>query len=398
MVVIGACTAPVTSSGEGSWRTTKCDSAVGSSVNASDSPGFSTGGWKTDFVKHCVPLSEITSGGPPRDGIPPLDRPRFVAAAQADLWLQAQEPVIVVTHSDSSRAYPLQILIWHEIVNDVIGDQLVTVTFCPLCNTSLVYNRRIDGRELTFGTTGNLRYSDLVMWDRQTESWWQQATGEAIVGSLTGARLERIPSAVLSYEEFKRAHPDGTVLSRDAAAAETEEKTGSARNYGTNPYVGYDRADSPPIFGFFGDRPLDKRLPPKARVAVATFASPPVAYPIDELEHAAAVNDSVAGRRVVLLYLGGVASPLDTPATAAGTDIGQAVLYDPVVDGRTLTFVGGAGKTFTDTETGSTWLVSGIAIAGRLAGKHLTPLDHEVTYWFIWSVFRPETEVRKPSR
>lgn len=304
--------------------------------------------------------------------------------------------MIVVTQGDITRAYPLQILIWHEIVNDVIGGRPVTVTFCPLCNTSLVYERRVEGKDLTFGTTGNLRYSDLVMWDRETESWWQQATGEAVVGSFTGARLERVPSAVLSYEEFKRAYPGGMVLSREAAAAETKEKTGTARHYGANPYVGYDRADSPPIFGFFGDRALDKRLPPKARVAVATFATTPVAYPIDDLEHAAAVNDTIAGRRVVLLYLGGVASPLDTPTTASGTDIGQAVLYDPVVEGRALTFVDGAAKTFTDRETGSTWLVSGIAIAGPLVGRHLTALEHEVTYWFIWSVFRPETEVRRP--
>jgi len=245
LLLIGACSVPVTSSAEGSWRSIKCDSAVGSRADASDSPGFSTAGWKTDFAKHCVPLSEITSGGPPRDGIPPVDRPKFVEATAADVWLKPQEPVIAVTQGDIARAYPLQILIWHEIVNDVIGDRPVTVTFCPLCNLSLVYDRRAAGRELSFGTTGNLRYSDLVMWDRQTESWWQQATGEAIVGSLTGVRLEQIPSSVLSYEEFKRAHPRGTVLSRE---------TGSARDYGTNPYVGYDRADSAPILSFFGDR------------------------------------------------------------------------------------------------------------------------------------------------
>jgi len=109
------------------------------------------------------------------------------------------------------------------------------------------------------------------------------------------------------------------------------------------------------------------------------------------------VNDTVAGRKVVLLYLSGVASPLDTAVTAAGADIGQATLSDPVVNGRALTFVGGPGKTFTDVETGSTWLVSGIATAGRMAGTHLKPLDHEVTYWFIWSVFRPDTEVRRPT-
>ena len=396
-VIVGACAGRTIPSAEGSWRAIKCDSAVDAAANASDEPGFSKAGWKTDFGKHCVPLSEITSGGPPRDGIPPLDHPQFVAPAQADAWLRPQEPVIALTRGGVARAYPLQILIWHEIVNDVIADLPVAVTFCPLCNLSLVFDRRAGGQELTFGTSGNLRFSDLVMWDRQTESWWQQATGEAIVGDLTGTHLMRVPSAVLSYEEFKRTYPEGGVLSRDGAAAETQAKTGSSRSYGANPYVGYDRADSPPIQSFFADRTVDKRLPPKARVAVATFATPPVAYVLDGLEHAIAVNDTIGKRPVVLLYLAGAASPLDTSATAAGADVGQAVLYDPVVEGRTLTFVGGRAKTFTDRETGSTWLVGGLAVAGPLAGKLLVPLDHEVTYWFIWSVFRPDSEVRRPS-
>jgi hypothetical protein len=393
--VFNGCTAPRTGDGGSGWRSIACASAIGSPRDASDTPGFSTAGWKTDFAKHCVPLSEITSGGPPRDGIPPLDRPTFDEPALADTWLKPPEPVIVLAEGETARAYPLQILIWHEIVNDTFAGRPVVVTFCPLCNTSLVFERRAGGRELTFGTSGNLRYSDLVMWDRQTESFWQQATGEAIVGELTGTWLERVPSAVLSYEEFKRAHPHGTVLSREGALAETREKTGGGREYGVNPYVGYDRADSPPIFSFPGDRAPDKRLPPKARVAVATFAEPPVAYPLDHLSSATAVNDTVGGRRVVLFFDRGVASPLDSARTASGADVGQAVLFDPSIDGRPLTFVVDADA-FADRETGSRWLVSGVATAGPLAGKRLRPLDHEVTFWFIWSVFRPETVIRRP--
>src|SRR5438552_4540072 len=238
VIVAAACARqPVTAA---PWSDISCASAVGSPANASDVPGFSTAGWKTDFARHCVPLSEITSGGPPRDGIPPLDRPTFDEAALADTWLEPQEPVIVVAEANEARAYPLQILIWHEIVNDTLAGRPVVVTFCPLCNTSLVYDRRVGGRELNFGTTGDLRYSDLVMWDRQTESWWQQATGEAIVGELTATRLERVPSAVFSYEQFKLAYPGGAVLSRDGATAETRAKTGQGRRYGQNPYVGYD--------------------------------------------------------------------------------------------------------------------------------------------------------------
>ncbi len=397
-VVASACAAtpPPATSSQAPWQSIACQSAIGSRPDASDGLGVSVGRWKTDFSLHCVPLSEIRSGGPPRDAIPPLDRPQFYAPELADKWLQPQEPVIAVSEGGEARAYPLQILIWHEIANDTIGGRPITVTFCPLCNTSLVFDRRVEGRELTFGTSGNLRYSDLVMWDRQTESWWQQATGEAIVGALTGKRLQRINALVLSYEEFKRSYPNGSVLNREAANEEARDKTGAGRSYGMNPYGGYDRADSPPIFGFPADA-LDKRLPPKARVAVATFASPPVAYPIGNLTDAVAINDTVGGRRVVLLFATGVASPLDQERITDGVEIGQAAIFDPTVDGRALTFKGGRkDRTFIDDQTGSSWSPSGLAIAGPLAGSRLAPLDHEVTFWFIWAVFRPDTEVRRP--
>ena len=399
LLFAAACTASTPSASPAarpSWQRLSCVSAVGSRPYASDAPGFATRSWKTDFANHCVPLSEITSGGPPPDGIPPLDKPQFYESARADKWLQPQEPVIAVAEGDEARAYPLQILIWHEIVNDTIAGRPIVVTFCPLCNTSLVFDRTVDGRALTFGTTGNLRYSDLVMWDRETQSWWQQATGEAIVGELTGARLTRIRALVVSYEEFKKARPSGLVLSREAANEEATRKSGSGRDYGRNPYAGYDRADTPPIPAFWGSTPIDRRLLPKARIAVVTFSQPPVAYPIDDLRAATAVNDTVGGRSIVLLARRGVASPLDAAVMREGTEIGQATLFDRQLEGRTLTFRG-SGSAFRDDETGSTWLVTGLAVSVPLAGKRLAALDHEVTFWFIWSVFRPDTEVRRPS-
>ena len=136
------------SRGAAPWQQVSCLAAAGSKPDASDEPGFFKGQWKTDFSKHCVPLSEITSGGPSPDGILPLDRPQFYETARADAWLQPQEPVIIVTEGDEARAYPLQILIWHEIANDTIAGRPITVTFCPLCNTSLVFDRRVDGGTL----------------------------------------------------------------------------------------------------------------------------------------------------------------------------------------------------------------------------------------------------------
>jgi hypothetical protein len=138
--------------------------------------------FSTDFSKHTVNYDEILSGGPPKDGIPAIDLPRFVSAEEADAWLKPVEPVILVEVGEDARAYPIQILMWHEIANDTVGGLPLTITFCPLCNTAIVFERRVDGQVLDFGTTGRLRYSNLIMYDRQTETWWQQASGEAIAG------------------------------------------------------------------------------------------------------------------------------------------------------------------------------------------------------------------------
>ncbi|MDP9458067.1 MAG: DUF3179 domain-containing protein, partial [Actinomycetota bacterium] len=138
--------------------------------------------FETDFDKHSVSYEEILSGGPPKDGIPAIDEPRFVGVEEAGEWLEPEEPVILLQVGDEARAYPIQVITWHEIVNDRVNGTPVVVTFCPLCNTAIAYQSTLDGRELTFGTTGRLRFSNLIMYDRQTESWWQQATGDAIAG------------------------------------------------------------------------------------------------------------------------------------------------------------------------------------------------------------------------
>ena len=167
----------------------------GASSGQLDKPPASlTYGWKTDFTKHSVPYSEIMSGGPPRDGIPPIDSPKFETVADASEYLVDHEPMVVFEFNGEARAYPIGILMWHEIVNDEVGGLPITVTYCPLCNTAIVFDRRVGDRVLDFGTSGNLRNSDLVMWDRQTESWWQQITGEAIIGELTGAKLTFLPA------------------------------------------------------------------------------------------------------------------------------------------------------------------------------------------------------------
>jgi hypothetical protein len=339
-----------------------------------------TSGWETDFSKHSVPLSEFQSGGPPRDGIPPVDEPKPTTQAGAEEWLSEREPVLAVEVGDRARAYPLQILVWHEIVNDTLGGRPIAVTYCPLCNSSLVFDRRVGDRTLTFGTTGNLRNSDLVMWDRQTESWWQQLSAEAVVGALTGTKLKVLPSQTLSWADFRRIHPGGDVLSRD---------TGVARDYGSNPYAGYDQPDSEP-FLFEGE--ADDRLPPKERVVAIFAGDETVVVPFSRLAREPVVQTEAGGRPVVVFYKRGVVSPLDAPSIEGSRDVGTAAAFDPRVNGRRLSFER-RDDGFVDRQTGSRWNIAGRAVSGELAGERLAPVRHDQQFWFALAAFVPDARI-----
>jgi Protein of unknown function (DUF3179) len=339
-----------------------------------------TSGWETDFAKHSVPLSEFASGGPPRDGIPPIDRPKTTSQIEADEWLSDREPVLAVEVGREVRAYPLQILVWHEIANDTLGGRPIAVTYCPLCNSSLVFDRRVRDRTLTLGTTGNLRNSDLVMWDRQTESWWQQLSAEAVVGELTGTRLRVLPSQTLSWADFRRLHPQGDVLSRD---------TGVARDYGRNPYAGYDRPDSDP-FLFEGE--TDDRLPPKERVLAVFAKRETVVVPFSRLSRQPALEFEAGDVPVVALYKRGVVSALDAPSIEDSRDVGTAAAFDRRVDGRTLSFEP-RGDGFVDRETGSRWDIAGRAVEGELAGARLAPVRQDQQFWFALAAFVPDARI-----
>ena len=348
--------------------------------NALDAARLGTGHWLTDFSLHTVPYAEFLSGGVPRDGIPPLDDPMFESIADADTWLEEVQPVVALEINDEARAYPLAILTWHEIANDTLGGVPVSVTFCPLCNSAVVFDRRVGDATLDFGVSGNLRNSDLVMWDRQTESWWQQLTGEGIVGTYAGYQLDFVPAQIVSWADFKAAFPDADVLSRD---------TGHSRSYGRNPYAGYDRADQSP-FLFKGS--TDDRLLPMERVVALELDGQPLAFPFLVLEQEPAVNYSVNGRDIVVLFQPGTASALDQSSIADSRDVGATGVFDAVLDGQTLTFRASADG-FADDQTGSAWNVLGQAISGPLAGQSLTPIVHGNHFWFAWAAFAPDAEV-----
>jgi len=273
--------------------------------NCTDGPAHHKLFWpNTDFTNCVVPLDEIRSGGPGKDGIPPIDAPLFIVASEEDT-LSPDEPVISIEIHGEARAWPLRILTWHEIVNDHLGGVPIAVTYCPLCNAAIIFERQFENQILNFGTTGNLRHSDLVMYDRQTESWWQQYTGEALFGSYAGKRLQMLPSRLESWSQFLARHPEGTVLKPPQPIQ---------RAYGTNPYVGYDTSRFP--FLFSGEVP--EYIKPLARVIVVDGA----AWSLDFIREKGVLN---AGE-LTISWQPGQNSALDTSSLQNGRDVGTVTV------------------------------------------------------------------------
>jgi hypothetical protein len=291
-----------------------------------------------------------------------------------------REPVVAVTIRGESRAYPVQILVWHEIVNDTIAGVPVAVSYCPLCNTALVYDRRVTGKVLDFGTSGELYNSDLVMYDRQTQSLWVQFLGEAVAGVLTGTRLADYPAQTVSWGDWQRAHPTSWVLSTD---------TGFVRPYGVNPYPGYDDIRGRP---FLFDKPTDGRLPAMSRVVGLRQGDQAIAVTFAALARSPVIAVTLVGRPVVVWLRPGTVSPLDRDTVVSGREVGASGAFDPTVGGHVLRFESTAAG-FRDRQTGTEWDVEGRAIQGPLTGQSLTPVTHVDTFWFVWAAFLPQTRI-----
>ncbi len=341
-----------------------------------------TAPWPTDFSRRTVGLDELILGIgviDPRDRIPPIDTPKFEPIRGAT-WIGAREPGALVQLDGDVRFYPLSILTRHEIVNDRFGDRPVAVTFCPLCNSALTFDRRVDGEVLRFGVSGLLRNSDLVMYDDATTSLWQQITGEAIVGDFAGTRLEPIATSIVSYADAVENFPDALSLS---------EETGFGISYGVNGYTGYSSRESPALF----DGELDDRFPALSRVVGVSAGGTDKAYPFAVISEELAVNDEVGGVPVAVLWGGDTADALDALVIADAAAIGTGIAFDRRVDGRTLTFTSAGDDLFTDAETGSTWTLLGKAVEGPLSGEQLDLVQHRNEFWFAWAAFFPDAPV-----
>ena len=275
---------------------------------ASASPEFWQHEWpKTDFEKTTVEnWVEIMSGGPPKDGIPALSNPKF-RKASTETRIGGTEPVITVEINGDARAYPVRYLTWHEIANDVVGGVPIAVTFCPLCNSGITFDRRVKQGTLTFGVSGKLRNSDMLMYDRETETWWQQAIGEAIVGDLLGTELVQLPTWMESWDEFVVRNPEGLVM----------EEPDFARQYGRNPYVSYDSSTKP--FLYSGENP-PHGIPALERVVRVGDR----AWPLTRLSKLGAVTEN----GVSLIWKAGQASALDGRSIAKSRDVGGVRVKD----------------------------------------------------------------------
>lgn len=290
---------------------------------------------QTDFSLCTVSLLEILSGGVPKDGIPAINDPLFESVSNVS-DLTPKEPIISLTLNGETKAWPLRILTWHEIVNDHLGGVPIAVTYCPLCNAAIIFERTVDGRVLDFGTTGNLRHSDLVMYDRQTESWWQQYTGEALFGEYTGHTLSMLPARLENWQSFKERHPEALVL--------VPQNT-NLRAYGTNPYVGYDSTDFP--FLYRGEVP-DGIAPMERVVVVDDHAiSLPLLQKLKQLK--------IGQFRIT--WSPDQNSALDTRLISAGRDVGNVVVQKQTND------------SFVD-------------------------YPHHVTFAFVFHAFNPDEEIR----
>ncbi|MCC6436605.1 MAG: DUF3179 domain-containing protein [Acidimicrobiales bacterium] len=327
-----------------------------------------------------IQSGDLKRGGPAPDGIPSIDEPRFHLIEDVD-WLTDNEPVFVFELGGEARAYPLQIMMYHEIVNDTIAGVPVAVSYCPLCNSAFAHDRRHEGRVLEFGVSGALYNSSLVMFDRQTFSLWSHFTGQGLVGVFGGDQLTSYPVTLASWAEFRAAHPDGIVLSRD---------TGFDKDYGRNLYPGYDDVNTPPFF--FDEGAVDGRYAAKTRIVGLALPAGAQAVTNQRLEADRVVPLVDGERPLVVWWQPGTRSALDASTIADGRDVGTTGAFEATLDGRVLTFRAVDGG-FEDAETGSRWNVLGDAVAGPLAGRQLTRITHVDTFWFAWAAFKPETAV-----
>lgn len=345
--------------------------------------------WQTDTTKTTIDLSELISVLP-RGSFQVLNFPDFVGKTKGLNSYFDREPVMAVVENGYAKAYPLNILSTHEIANDTLAGIPVLATFCPLCNSGIVYDRRLTFNDieyiLEFQVSGMLRKSDMVMADRQTETWWQQLMGNGIVGELAGAQLKIIPSLIISVEEFFKQYPDGRILSKKTGILNAE------KSYGFNYYENYDSQNGKPYSRFFHHDEIDARLPAMERVVDVRSKGEFKIYPLSVVREQEVINDVFNAKHVVLFYKKGMISILDKRDITNSKDTGFVTVFNAMLDGRVLTFKKEGGK-IVDENTNSIWNIAGQCLVGELKGKQLAIEPYGNHFAFAWLAFHPDSKI-----
>lgn len=345
--------------------------------------------WNTDTTLTNIDLSEVMVVLP-RGSFVVLNNPKFISKDEGLKSFISKEPVLSVDINGIAKAYPLNMLSIHEIANDTLSGIPILATFCPLCNAGIVFDRRLKhkGKEylLDFEVSGMLRKSDMVMADKQTETWWQQLEGKGIVGTLEGAELSVIPSLVISVEEFFNRYPNGKILSKNTGIPNAEE------SYGINFYKNYDDPNNKPYDRFFSPDEVDPRLPAMERIVDIRSSGEFKVYPFSAVKKNGVINDEFNGKNVVLFYQPGTISVLDEKEIKNSKDVGMVTVFKPYFDGKLLKFKK-IGDKFIDENTNSVWDITGRCIEGKLASKELEIEPHGNHFAFAWLAFHPETKI-----
>jgi Protein of unknown function (DUF3179) len=327
-----------------------------------------------------IRIEEVVWGGVELDGIPALERPRTLPARRAR-YLAAGDPVFGVELNGAARAYPLRILDWHEMANDVVGGVPVSLAYCTLCGAGVLFDARTREHTHTFGSSGFLMRSNKLMYDRETRTLWNQLTGEPVLGPLAGGRirLRQLPLVTTTWGRWRRLHPDTRVL---------DIRTGHQRVYENGAaYADYFASDDP----LFPAKDPGRGLEPKERVLALRIGEAAKAYPLDRVLPRRVVNDRLGGRAVVIVAAGG-------RVVTRGVDVGSALAAAYEAGAELRAFARGthrfraAGADALADEHGRRWRVTEQALASP-AGERLERLPAHLAYAFGWLAYFPRTEI-----
>lgn len=343
--------------------------------------------WKTDTTRHTVELSELTLATR-RDVVPTLNYPAFITRNDKRFHYYEHEPVIVISGNGKARAYPLSILTLYELANDSFNGRELMITYCPMCNAAIVFNREVvtsDGKKLlNFGISGILMHNDMVMYDRETESWWEQMMGNAIAGELSGTSLEFMPSMLISVRDYFDRFPDGQILSPEGIKLE--------KSHHHKPFYHLEHDSDKLPESFYLPEKTDPRLPPLERVLDIHIHDHTTIYPYHELAKTHVLNDSFEGEHYTIFYHGETVSVLDEDKLKKSRHTGSATAFRTKINGINLTFQE-EGSYFRDQQTGSLWDITGFCREGELKGKQLWLMPHSNHFAFAYLAFYPKSKI-----